>query len=63
MDVEDRRKIYEAVDKLNALDGGDPEMEHGEAEEILLNLLNHFGANDASDAFKRAAERVDFWYA
>jgi hypothetical protein len=54
--------IEEAVAKLDALDG-DPECDHGTAEEILCEYLKSHRAEAVADAFERAADRVGFWYA
>jgi len=53
----------EAVEKLNALTGKDPEREHGEAEEIVLALLRRKGFGAVAKAFDDAGDRVGFWYA
>jgi hypothetical protein len=53
----------EAVAKLQALTGHDPEEEHGDAEEILCEFIRAIGHAEVADAFEAAANRVGFWYA
>ena len=63
MRVDQRQKLMEAVKHLDEMEYKDPEIQHGEAEEILCKLLRDLGYGDASDAFDRAQERIGFWYA
>ena len=49
----------EAVRRLDALDGGDPEADHGDADAILLEFV----PPEVRRAWTRARERVGFWYA
>ena len=51
-----------AVTKLDELNG-DPEVDHGNAEKILLEYLRLRGETAVAEAFERARERVGFWYA
>ncbi len=54
----------EAIKKLEALPAdGDQEIEHGDADEILLRRLEALGEVDVAQAYKDARERVGFWYA
>jgi hypothetical protein len=53
----------EAIAKLEALTGHDPETEHEEAEEILCEFLRAMGHRDVAAAFGAAQKRVGFWYA
>ena len=56
--------LKRCVDGLDAMEGGgDPECLHGEAEDLLCNLLKDIGLHSAADAFDRAGARVGFWYA
>ena len=56
--------VQEAVEKLNAMKhGDDEEIAHGEAENILCELLRDLGYGAVSDAFDGAVDRVGFWYA
>jgi len=52
----------DAVDRLKHL-GGDPESDHGVAEEILCEFLRSCGHMDVADAFEEARDRIGFWYA
>lgn len=53
-----------AVQLLDALDDGDPEAAHGDAEEIVMAFLRASDDGEAvANAFERAQKRVGFWYA
>ena len=59
-----------AVDMLDRMEG-DPATARREADEILLDYLDATGedlrlaegAGDVAEAYRRARERVGFWYA
>ena len=52
----------EAVAKLNALTGDNPEGKHSAADSILIEVLREHGHNDVADAWEAARARVPFWY-
>lgn len=52
----------EAVNALNNLPG-DPEIAHGQAEDIIMEFLASNGMGEVSDAFEKARDRIGFWYA
>ncbi len=54
----------EAIEKLNAIDHGDIESSHIEADSILLGFLRDNGFADVAAAWESAEKRCDgFWYA
>ena len=54
----------ESIDQLDAMtDGSDAEIEHENAEQILLLYLDAIGRGDLVHAFESARDRVGFWYA
>jgi len=55
----------EALEALRALEGGDKEIDHSSADDILLAFLrNHDPAcKDVANAYDDARERIGFWYA
>lgn len=53
----------EVVDSLDALKGGDPEADHGRAEDLVMEYLRAIGHGAIVDAFDRARIRCNFWYA
>ena len=64
MNVSQRKALMKAVEDLNNMQAGDDaECRHGEAENILCNLLKQVGYGEAAEAFDNAADRVGFWYA
>ena len=52
----------EAVRQLNALDGHDPEIDHSDADLILLAVLAGKDCQDVVDAYRHAKARIGFWY-
>jgi len=56
-------KYSEAIKQLEALESGDPERAHIEAEDIICNYLKEIGATEIVEAYDEARERVGFWYA
>jgi hypothetical protein len=50
-----------AIATLNALNG-DPESDHGIAEDIVMTYLRQTGQAAIADAFEQARDRVGFWY-
>ena len=55
---------YEAIEKLNAIEAGDTEAAHSEADRILLQFLADSGFKDIANAWESVDDRVDgFWYA
>ena len=62
--VKQRQAMCKAMDELNAMSElSDPEIEHGDAEDVLCDFLKEVGYGDLADAFDQARERVGFWYA
>ena len=55
--------IKRAVEYLDLLEDGDPELAHSEAEELLLDYLRHNGAGELAKAFVNARYRIGFFYA
>lgn len=53
----------EAIQKLNAFQDGDPEVTHGDADDILLAVLRSNGLSEVADAWDACRDRVGFWYA
>ncbi len=54
----------EAVEQLDALpEHTDNEIAHSQADMILIHYLFTNGAPEISDAWRRAKDRVGFWYA
>jgi len=54
----------EAIEKLNAVEEGDNEFAHIEADRILVQFLTDNELKDVADAFRAAEDRVGgFWYA
>lgn len=49
------------LDDMPALN--DEEISHGIADDVLLNALTELGAGEITEAWKRAKERIGFWYA
>lgn len=57
-------KREDAIAELNAMnEGGDNEIAHGRADDILISVLKAEGLSDLAAAWERAANRVGFWYA
>ena len=52
----------EATKRLNALNG-DPEGDHIEADDILLDVLEANGFAGVASAYRKAEDRIGFWYA
>lgn len=69
MDASKEQKVVKkthpesAVELLDKLGRGDPEASHGDAEDIVLGVLRYAGHEAVADAFERARDRCDFWYA
>lgn len=57
------RTKEEIIAELNALTGGDPETDHGTADDLLCEYLEVSGSPEVAAAFRAAQERVGFWYA
>jgi len=55
--------IEEAVKALNNLTEGDPEIAHGEADDILCKFLSDNGFREVADAYEEAYLEIGFWYA
>lgn len=53
-------ELVQRLDAMHAYD--DPEHDHAEAENILLEALRHCGYTKLVSAFEDAQERVGFWY-
>lgn len=55
--------IWNAVQRLDSLEIGDPEQTHSSAEEILKDALRDLDVEEIAKAFHRAHDRCGFWYA
>lgn len=55
--------VEEAVKALDALTAADRERAHGEADDIVSEVMRANGLAAVADAYDRASERVGFWYA
>lgn len=54
----------EAITELNSMPaGGDPEILHGRADNLLCEYLEKTGQVKLATAFREAREQVGFWYA
>jgi hypothetical protein len=57
-------KLKGIVADLNAMKaGGDTELQHVNADNLLIDALIELGAEDVARAFDSAADRCGFWYA
>ena len=54
-----RKAIKEAVAALDAINSGDPEAAHGEADAILLAAV----PPEVAEAYRRLVDRCDWWAA
>lgn len=52
----------EAVDKLDAIERGDNEAAHSQADQILLDFLRNHSFGDIAQAWENACKRAGFWY-
>ena len=50
-----------AINKLETIDGTDPEVAHATADDVLLELLTFFAPPDVAIAYKRVMDRCDWW--
>lgn len=53
----------EAIKKLDALSGQDPEVDHQEADTIVWHVLRANGLAAVADAYERARARGGYGYA
>lgn len=53
----------EAIEALNNLDSGDNEIAHSMADDILCEYLISIGETGVAEAYRKADERITFWYA
>lgn len=53
----------QAIELLDSLTPGDPEVAHSTADDILLMFLKESGHGGVAKAWERANERIGFWYA
>jgi len=53
----------EAITALNAIENGDSEIAHGQADDILLAFLKSNGHPEVALAWESAQDRATFWYA
>ena len=51
-----------AITRLNEMQAGDNEAQHGEADMILIEILRRWGHDKLADAWEQADSRVRFWY-
>lgn len=47
----------EIIEALDAIDPGDPELAHGQADDLLLEAV----PAEIRDAYKRVADRCHWW--
>jgi hypothetical protein len=58
------KEVGDLVAELDAIQPGDPEEAHSDADAILLRALRRLGGDDVASAWERVADRVGgFWYA
>jgi hypothetical protein len=60
---ESEMNSVEAINKLNALTNGDPEVAHAQADDILAAWVKANGGEQVAAAYEAAGDRVGFWYA
>lgn len=54
----------DVIKQLNAMDrDGDNEIQHGNADYLLIKYLEFIGEYEVADAWKKAKKRCGFWYA
>jgi hypothetical protein len=54
----------DAIEALSAIDHGDKEVAHSQADRILLDLLSAQGMQGVAHAYEQCKKRVGgFWYA
>lgn len=57
-------QIEKIIEELDAMpEDGDQEDCHLRADELLLELLVELGRGDVVNAFRKAKQRLPFWYA
>lgn len=60
MDEKERQQI---IDALDGLEPGDTEWVHEEADSLIIEALDRAGYQDIANAWRRARNRIGFWYA
>ena len=60
--MDDEIKKY-FIERLDGLEEGDTEQVHQEADAILLEALDLAEYRDIANAWRRARNRIRFWYA
>jgi hypothetical protein len=61
----EEKKAY-AIERLEVIQDlyrGDPEAAHGQAEDVLLQLLKSLGAAEVAYKFEEVRNDIGFWYA
>ncbi len=53
--------LEQAVQDLNAIDGGDPERAHSTADDVLLRYLRANGGAALADAYDAVVDRCGWW--
>lgn len=54
---------YEAIEKLNAIEKGDTEYAHIQADTVLIDFLKASGFADVAEAWEALEKRCNgFWY-
>ena len=56
--IEQRRK---AIERLDAIDGSDPEMAHAVADLTLIAYLEQIGHGEVVEAYNRVIDRCSWW--
>jgi hypothetical protein len=57
--LRETRAAEVAVERLNAIEGGDPEGAHGEADQVLLALV----PAEVREAYRALVARCEWWAA
>jgi len=59
--VTKKQKSEKAVNRIDLLDGDDPDKCHGDADDIVLSLLRDLGYPEVVDAYSRLVDRCEYW--
>lgn len=57
------KQVAIVLKKLELKESSDPESDHVDADECLLDFLSSIGFDDVSKAYKDFRKAVGFWYA
>ena len=61
MTPEQQAAIHDAVEELDGMPDGDPEIAHSEADRVVIELLVSLGAGEAARAYGRLVDRCSWW--